>query len=61
LVSSSLFFFIIIFIGSQHVESPYIEIGAMATVFYFTWFVILVPFVGILENTLMDIALAEET
>lgn len=52
-------FFILMFIGSQHVESPYVEIGAVATAFYFAWFIIIVPIVGIIENTLMDIALSE--
>lgn len=51
-------FFILMFIGSQHVESPYVEIGAAATAFYFAWFVVIVPVVGILENTLMDIAVS---
>lgn len=54
-------FFILMFIGSQHVASPYVEIGAAATAFYFAWFIVVVPVVGIIENTLMDIALAEET
>lgn len=49
-------FFILMFIGSQHVESPYVEIGAAATAFYFLWFIFIVPVVGIVENTLMDIA-----
>ena len=50
------------FIGSQHVESPYVEIGAAATGYYFAWFlVVVVPAIGIIENTLMDIALAEGT
>ena len=53
-------FFILMFIGSQHVENPYVEIGAAATAFYFAWFIIVVPAVGILENTLMDIALQTE-
>lgn len=53
-------FFILMFIGSQHVESPYVEIGAAATAFYFGWFVVVVPVIGVVENTLMDIALTEE-
>lgn len=53
-------FFILMFIGSQHVESPYVEIGAAATAFYFAWFVFITPAVGIIENTLMDIALQQE-
>ena len=54
-------FFILMFIGSQHVESPYVEIGAAATAYYFAWFLVVVPAIGIIENTLMDIALAEGT
>lgn len=49
-------FGLLMFIGSQHVASPYVEIGAAATVFYFAWFVLIVPAVGIIENTLMDLA-----
>ena len=52
-------FFVLMFIGSQHVASPYVEIGAAATAFYFAWFLIIVPLIGIIENTLMDIALTE--
>lgn len=48
-------FFILMFIGSQHVETPYVQIGAAATAFYFIWFIIIVPVIGIIENTLMDI------
>ena len=36
-------FFILMFIGSQHVESPYVEIGAAATAYYFAWFLVVVP------------------
>jgi ubiquinol-cytochrome c reductase cytochrome b subunit len=49
-------FFILMWIGACHPESPYLEIGQIATVFYFAWFIIIVPIVGILENTLFDIA-----
>jgi quinol-cytochrome oxidoreductase complex cytochrome b subunit len=49
-------FFVLMFIGSQHVEEPFITIGALSTVFYFAWFLILVPAIGIIENTLLDIA-----
>jgi ubiquinol-cytochrome c reductase cytochrome b subunit len=50
-------FIILMWIGSQHPETPYVEIGQIATAFYFCWFLIIVPFIGITENTLMDIAL----
>jgi quinol-cytochrome oxidoreductase complex cytochrome b subunit len=49
-------FFVLMYIGSCHVESPYIEIGAAATVLYFSWYVVIVPVIGVIENTLMDIA-----
>jgi ubiquinol-cytochrome c reductase cytochrome b subunit len=44
------------YLGSQHAEEPYITIGAIATFIYFAWFIVIVPVVGIIENTLMDIA-----
>ena len=49
-------FFLLMYIGSQHAEEPYITIGAIATGLYFGWFLVIVPVVGIIENTLMDIA-----
>jgi len=49
-------FFLLMYIGSQHAEEPFITIGAIATALYFSWFVIIVPVVGVIENTLMDIA-----
>ena len=53
-------FLILMWIGSQHPEYPYYEIGSYATIFYFVYFLAVVPGVGILENTLMDIALSDE-
>jgi ubiquinol-cytochrome c reductase cytochrome b subunit len=49
-------FFILMWIGACHPESPFIEIGQVATAFYFAWFIIIVPIIGLMENTLMDIA-----
>jgi ubiquinol-cytochrome c reductase cytochrome b subunit len=49
-------FFILMWIGSQHPETPYSEIGQVSTLLYFAWFLIIVPVTGILENTLMDLA-----
>jgi len=51
-------FIILMWIGSQHPNSPYVEIGQISTAFYFSWFLIIVPIIGISENTLMDIATA---
>jgi ubiquinol-cytochrome c reductase cytochrome b subunit len=49
-------FIILFWIGSQHPDSPYLEIGQFATAFYFVWFLFIVPVFGIMENTLFDIA-----
>lgn len=49
-------FIILFWIGTQHPESPYLEIGQFSTAFYFAWFLVIVPVIGIVENTLLDIA-----
>jgi len=49
-------FFILMWIGSQHPNSPYVEIGQVATALYFSWFLVIVPVVGFAENTLFDLA-----
>lgn len=54
-------FIILMWIGGSHAESPFIEIGQVATFYYFIWFTIIVPVTGIIENTLIDIATNKET
>ena len=56
----SIFFWFLFFdfillgwIGQNPVESPYIEIGMYATVFYFLSLIILVPLIGIIEKNLI--------
>ena len=49
-------FFILLWIGACHPETPYLEIGQVSTAFYFIWFIVIVPAIGIIENTAMDIA-----
>jgi ubiquinol-cytochrome c reductase cytochrome b subunit len=50
-------FIILMWIGSQHPDSPYLEIGQIATAFYFLWFLVLVPLIGLIENTLFDLGI----
>jgi ubiquinol-cytochrome c reductase cytochrome b subunit len=38
-------------LGACHVESPYIEIGQLTTVAYFTYFIALVSIISLLENS----------
>ena len=48
-------FIILMWIGSQHPNSPYVEIGQIATAFYFSWFSVIVPVLGFIENTFMGL------
>jgi ubiquinol-cytochrome c reductase cytochrome b subunit len=49
-------FFILMWIGSQHPNEPFVFIGQVSTFFYFAWFLVVVPVIGLVENTLIDIA-----
>lgn len=48
-------FLILMQLGAKHVESPFIEFGQISTVLYFSHFLIIVPFVSLLENSLVDL------
>jgi ubiquinol-cytochrome c reductase cytochrome b subunit len=50
-------FLILLQLGAKHVESPFIEFGQISTVLYFSHFVLIVPFVTVLENSLIDLAI----
>jgi ubiquinol-cytochrome c reductase cytochrome b subunit len=43
-------------LGAKHVESPFIEFGQISTVIYFSHFLIIVPLVSLLENSLIELA-----
>jgi ubiquinol-cytochrome c reductase cytochrome b subunit len=45
-------FLLLGWIGEQIVETPFIEIGQIATIFYFFYFLAIIPALGILENGL---------
>jgi hypothetical protein len=50
-------FLILMVLGAKHVESPYIEFGQISTVIYFAHFLIIVPFISLLENSLVELAI----
>lgn len=54
-------FLILMQLGAKHVESPFIEFGQISTVLYFAHFVVIVPFITLLENSLIDLALKENS
>jgi quinol-cytochrome oxidoreductase complex cytochrome b subunit len=43
-------FLLLGWIGQKPVESPFVEIGMLATVFYFIFFTFLIPFIGSVES-----------
>ena len=45
-------FIILGWIGQKPVESPYIEVGVFGTLFYFIFFLILMPAIGVVESYL---------
>lgn len=49
-------FLVLLQLGAKHVESPFIEFGQISTVLYFSHYLIIVPFVTLLENSLIDLA-----
>ena len=45
-------FFLLSYLGQAPAESPYIEVGQIATIYYFSFFIVLVPILGRLEKGL---------
>jgi len=50
-------FLVLMQLGAKHVESPFIEFGQISTVLYFSHFLVIVPVVSLLENSLVDLHL----
>jgi len=48
-------FLLLMVIGAKHVESPFIELGQFCTAYYFAHFLIIVPVVSVLENSLIEL------
>ena len=40
-------------IGQNPVEEPFVELGQIATVFYFIYFIFFIPLLGWVEQTLL--------
>jgi ubiquinol-cytochrome c reductase cytochrome b subunit len=49
-------FIILMVLGAKHVESPFIEFGQISTVIYFSHFLIIVPLISLVENSLIEIS-----
>lgn len=58
-ILSKFFFYLFVFnflllgnLGQLHVEVPFIELGQFATLFYFSYYLIIVPVISTIENIL---------
>nr|YP_010567638.1 apocytochrome b [Ceratocystiopsis pallidobrunnea]UZC53623.1 apocytochrome b [Ceratocystiopsis pallidobrunnea] len=49
------------FLGAKHVESPYVVMGQIYSIYYFSYFLIIFPAFSVLENSLMDVAYLKNT
>jgi ubiquinol-cytochrome c reductase cytochrome b subunit len=49
-------FLILAQLGAKHVESPFIELGQISTVLYFSHFLIIMPIISLIENSLTELA-----
>jgi len=48
-------FIVLMQLGAKHVESPFIEFGQISTILYFSYFLMVVPLITYIENTLVDL------
>jgi ubiquinol-cytochrome c reductase cytochrome b subunit len=48
-------FLILMQLGAKHVESPFIEFGQISTVIYFAYFLVIIPVISLLENSLVEL------
>uniref|UniRef100_UPI0022FD5829 cytochrome b n=1 Tax=Cladonia stygia TaxID=195785 RepID=UPI0022FD5829 len=53
-------FLILMELGAKHVESPFIEFGQISTVVYFAYFLIIVPLISLIENTLIELSMESD-
>jgi ubiquinol-cytochrome c reductase cytochrome b subunit len=49
-------FLVLMQLGAKHVESPFIEFGQISTVLYFSHFLIIMPIISLIENSLTELA-----
>ena len=48
-------FLILMQLGAKHVESPFIELGQISTILYFSHFLIIIPLITLVENSLIEL------
>ena len=53
-------FLILMQLGAKHVETPFIEFGQISTALYFAHFIVIMPIITLLENSLIDLAVSTQ-
>jgi len=49
-------FIFLMVLGSKHVESPFVELGMICTTLYFLFYLLFIPVISIIENTLFNLS-----
>ena len=44
-------------LGGKHVEFPFIELGQLSTVLYFSHFLFIIPVISLMDNTLVFLSI----
>lgn len=44
-------------LGAKHVEEPFILLGQLSTILYFSYFLIIIPVISCIENNLMNLGI----
>lgn len=55
LVTLAVSFIILLQLGALHVEAPFVTLGQITSVYYFGWFIVLLPLSALIDNTFGDI------
>lgn len=50
-------FLVLMQLGAKHVEEPFILLGQLSTLLFFSHFLFIVPFITRVENILMDLGI----
>jgi ubiquinol-cytochrome c reductase cytochrome b subunit len=53
-------FLILMLLGAKHVESPYIELGQISTIIYFMYYLVIVPLISLVENSLIELRITKK-
>jgi len=61
LVTLAVSFVILLQLGALHVEAPFVTLGQITSVFYFAWFLVLLPLAALIDNTFGEITLSQSS